>query len=182
MYSSVIGSDLKTGIPHWESKWIIENHLRNSGIAHTILRPSSFFENLLIPQVKSGIQKGKLSTPLNRHTRQHMISTEDIGRITAEIFCNAALHKDRVYTLTSEHIDFEEMENILTSVTGKPNKHQKLPSIITRIFLGKNLHTMFKWVDKHYEMLSKEVESQKFQYEDPLSFRSWALQHFGNKQ
>src|SRR5687768_13236617 len=41
VYSSVVGCDLQTGIPHWESKFRIENHLKSSGLNYTILRPSS---------------------------------------------------------------------------------------------------------------------------------------------
>jgi uncharacterized protein YbjT (DUF2867 family) len=66
VYSSVIGSDLNTGIPHWESKNKIEDHIRSSGMDHTILRPSSLYENLLIPQVKSRILKGKLVLPTKK--------------------------------------------------------------------------------------------------------------------
>ena len=60
LYSSVIGADLNTGIPHWESKFKIENHIKKINLPYTIIRPSSFFENFLIPQVKSQIVKGKL--------------------------------------------------------------------------------------------------------------------------
>ena len=40
VYSSVIGADLQTGIPHWESKYKIENHIRELGQPFTIIRPS----------------------------------------------------------------------------------------------------------------------------------------------
>ena len=60
LYSSVIGADVHTGIPHWESKFQIENHIKQIGLSYTIIRPASLFENLLIPQVKSRLLKGKL--------------------------------------------------------------------------------------------------------------------------
>ena len=59
LYSSVIGADLNTGIPHWESKFKIENHIKQINLPYTIIRPASLFENFLIPQVKSRIVKGK---------------------------------------------------------------------------------------------------------------------------
>jgi len=95
VYSSVIGSDAYTGIPHWESKFIIENHVRYLGLPYTILRPSSLYENFLIPQVKSRIQKGKLVTPVDKDTVQQFISAEDIGKITTEIFKNPFRMKEK---------------------------------------------------------------------------------------
>lgn len=45
VFSSVEGADRKTGIPHFDSKWAIEEYLRASGIQHTILRPVAFYDN-----------------------------------------------------------------------------------------------------------------------------------------
>ena len=45
LYSSVIGADANTGIPHWESKNKIENLLKQSGVHHTIIRPCYFIQN-----------------------------------------------------------------------------------------------------------------------------------------
>ena len=47
LYSSVIGADANTGIPHWESKCKIETHVKQTGLRYTILRPASLFENFL---------------------------------------------------------------------------------------------------------------------------------------
>ncbi|MBV9679873.1 MAG: NmrA/HSCARG family protein, partial [Acidobacteriaceae bacterium] len=47
VYSSVAGADASTGIPHFESKGKIEEHLRNSGLPYTIFRPVFFMENWL---------------------------------------------------------------------------------------------------------------------------------------
>ena len=49
--SSVAGADLKT---------IIETEIKALDVPHTILRPVSFFENLLQPAVKRRLLKGKL--------------------------------------------------------------------------------------------------------------------------
>jgi uncharacterized protein YbjT (DUF2867 family) len=39
VYSSVIGSDAHTGIPHWESKFVVENHVKSLGLPYTVIRP-----------------------------------------------------------------------------------------------------------------------------------------------
>jgi uncharacterized protein YbjT (DUF2867 family) len=45
VYSSVGSADEETGIPHFENKVKVEEHLRSSGLQHTIVRPVFFMEN-----------------------------------------------------------------------------------------------------------------------------------------
>jgi uncharacterized protein YbjT (DUF2867 family) len=45
VYTSVASADHKTGLPHFESKWQIEQHIARSGLVHTILRPAFFMQN-----------------------------------------------------------------------------------------------------------------------------------------
>ena len=81
VYASVLGADLNTGIPHFESKYEIEKHIKSSAINYTILRPASFYENYLFPQVAKGIKKGNFVSPLNKTCKQQMIGVDDIGKI-----------------------------------------------------------------------------------------------------
>lgn len=52
LYSSVAGANLNTGVPLMDSKMKIENHIKQTGLPFTIIRPTSLYENFLIPQVK----------------------------------------------------------------------------------------------------------------------------------
>lgn len=45
VYSSVGSADQNTGIPHFESKWQIEQYIHALGLPATILRPVAFMEN-----------------------------------------------------------------------------------------------------------------------------------------
>ena len=80
VYTSVAGAHMNTGIPHFDSKLVIEEHIKSIGIPYTILRPASLFENFLMPQVKSRVYKGKLVTPLAPATIQQMVASEDVGQ------------------------------------------------------------------------------------------------------
>src|SRR5229473_3096866 len=63
VYSSVGGAERNTGIPHWESKWEVEKHIRSLGLPATVIRPAAFMETYYIDQVEIGILKGKLADP-----------------------------------------------------------------------------------------------------------------------
>jgi uncharacterized protein YbjT (DUF2867 family) len=86
VYSSVGGADRNTGIPHFESKWAIENHLRSSKIPYTVLRPASFMENFSYPYNKKSILSGRLESTLGPETPLQMIAVDDIGGFAALAF------------------------------------------------------------------------------------------------
>ena len=62
VYSSVGAADQNTGIPHFDSKFEIEEHIRRKGLAYTIIRPVFFMENF--KQMREGIEAGTLAMPL----------------------------------------------------------------------------------------------------------------------
>ncbi len=45
VYTSVGGADRNSGVPHFETKWTVEQHIRQLGLPATILRPVWFMEN-----------------------------------------------------------------------------------------------------------------------------------------
>src|SRR6266852_9559849 len=57
VYSSVGGAERHTGIPHFESKRRVEEHLASLGLSTTFVRPVFFMENFaqyFAPQVEDG--------------------------------------------------------------------------------------------------------------------------------
>src|ERR1051326_994274 len=69
--SSVAAADGKTGIPHFESKFVIEEHLRSSGLKYTVFRPVFFMENWL--GMRQTIEEGTLALPLTADRKLQMI-------------------------------------------------------------------------------------------------------------
>ncbi len=84
VYSSVGNADRHTGIPHFETKWRIEQHLKEIGLPCTVLRPVAFMENFLGDRDLN--DRHVLRTPLSPGTRVEHIAVADIGRFAAEAF------------------------------------------------------------------------------------------------
>jgi uncharacterized protein YbjT (DUF2867 family) len=97
VYSSVGAADAHTGIPHFESKGRIEEHLRDAGLPYTIFRPVSFMENWL--GAKDQIDAGTLSLPLKPETRLQMIAVDDIGVFVAKSFEHSGHWNGKIYEL-----------------------------------------------------------------------------------
>ena len=178
VYSSVIGSDLDTGIPHWESKNKIEDHIKASGMSYTILRPSSLYENMLIPQVKSRILKGKLVLPTRRETVQQFISSEDVGKIAATVFSDPGKYDGLTMNLAAEQMNGDQLAAIFSKAMGREIKFQQLPMLITRLVMGRDLAKMFRWVNNNDACFVKDIQSFRDQFPVMLSLEEWIKIHF----
>jgi uncharacterized protein YbjT (DUF2867 family) len=178
LYSSAIGADLNTNVPHIESKFKIENHIKQIGLPFTIIRPTSLYENFLIPQVRKGILKGKLVQPINRDTIQQYVAVEDIGKAAAKIFQNSDLYFGRTIPLATEQLSTQEVADIFSHVLNKKIEYQKLPVLITRLFLGKDLYKMFKWINEKSSFQKEDLELTHKEFPNLVSLKSWIEMNF----
>lgn len=180
LYSSVAGADLNTGIPHFDSKYKIENHIRQLGLPFTIIRANSLFENFLIPEVSSRIRKGKLSSPINKNKTQQFISAIDIGKISADIFLNKDKYVGTTITIGSEEMDMQQVAKTFSDVLGKKISYQKFPLFIARFVMGKDLYKMFKWINENDAIFMKDIGSFKKENPDLTSLAHWIEINFGS--
>ena len=178
LYSSVFGAHLNTGVPHIESKLKIENHIKQNGLPFTIIRPTSLFENFLIPQVKKAILKGKLVQPINKNTVLQYVAAEDIGKAVAKIFKHSENYLGRTIPLATEQLSTQEVADKFSTVLNKKIEYEKLPVLITRLFLGKNLYKMFKWMDEKSYFKKEDVDLTKTEFSNLLSLESWIAKNF----
>ncbi len=82
VYSSVGSAHRKTGIPHFDCKWEIEEAVRRLQFpSYTILRPAWFMDNFDSPWFRPAlVEEGKLKIALNPDTVLQMNAVEDIGK------------------------------------------------------------------------------------------------------
>src|SRR6266446_4888892 len=59
IYSSVASANRATGIPHFDSKYAVEQHLQASRVPSTIVAPVSFMENVWQPWSLAGVYGGE---------------------------------------------------------------------------------------------------------------------------
>lgn len=178
LYSSVIASDLGTGVPHFESKGVIEKAIRSLDLPYTIMRPASFYENFLLPQVKGRILKGKFVSPLNRNTVQQMISAEDIGKIGAMIFMNPGKYISQTIPVANDEMSQAEIASTFSAALGTEVKYAKLPGLITRLAMGSDLSKMFSWVNKNEVRYVKDFDLFRNEFPGMTRLKDWIQPHF----
>lgn len=149
VYTSVGGAERKTGIPHWESKWEIENYIRGLGLPATIFRPAGFMENYYVDQVEIGILKGKLADGTRGDKPYQTIAADDIGAFVALAFERPAAFIGKELEIAGSELTNIEAAKVFSRVLGKPVKFQKLPLPLVRLILGKEFYAMFRWFNDY---------------------------------
>lgn len=84
VYTSVGAAERNTGIPHFDSKWEIEEYIRSLDLPATFLRPVYFMSNWL--RLKDAILDSRLPQPLSPETPLQQIAVDDIGAFAALAF------------------------------------------------------------------------------------------------
>jgi len=178
VYTSVYGADLNTGIPHFDSKYEIEKHIRSSKINYTILRPASFYENYLFPRVANSIKKGKFITPLNKTCKQQMISVDVIGKIAAQVISNPEKYSGRTLSIATDEIQIGNLPQLFSEAINRPVRYKKLPGFIVRLAMGNDLHKMFKYMNENEFSMIDNIQDVRDEFNIQVDFKYWVTQNF----
>jgi uncharacterized protein YbjT (DUF2867 family) len=147
VYTSVVSADRKTGLPHFESKWQIEQHIAQSGISHTILRPAFFMQNWF-NYMREPVLNGTVPLPLKPQTRLQQISTEDIGAFAVMAFQDPPRWSGRTIELAGEDLTLQRVAETLTRVLGRAVKYVQVPWDQFRQSAGEEMSKMYRWFDE----------------------------------
>ena len=178
VYASVLGADLNTSVPHFESKFELENYIKSKNLNYTILRPASFYENHLFPRVANDIKKGKYISPLNKLCKQQMIGIDDIGKITATIISNKEKYNNKTISIATDEWQIGEIPQVFSEAINKPVKYKKLPGFITRLAMGKDLSKMFKYMNQNDFCVINNIQEVRDEFNISGDFKSWINKNF----
>lgn len=145
VYTSVGSADKQTGVPHFDSKWRIEETVRDLTFpSHVILRPVFFMENLPAP---FSLQGSTLAWALGPGTKLQMIAVDDIGWFGARAFTHAAVLNRREIDLAGDVRTMPEAAEILTEALGRPIAFAQTPIEQVRQY-SKEMASMLEWFDR----------------------------------
>ncbi len=145
--SSVASAGRNSGLPHVGTKARIEGHLRELGLAGTILRPVYFMENFLSPWMVPAIQAGTLAIPLRPQTKLQMVAVKDIGEIAARAFERPKEEAGQAEELAGDARTMPEVASLLSTKVGGPVKFVHVPDDEARRTMGNEMATMYRSLD-----------------------------------
>lgn len=148
VYTSVGSAHRKTGIPHFDNKWRVEETVRGLRFpSYVILRPVFFMENFLTPWFKPGIDQGKLMMGTEPKTALQMIAVRDIGKFGLLAFERHAELNGHAIDLAGDVHTMPETAQILSKATDQTVTFQQVPIAEVRKF-SEDYALMLQWFDR----------------------------------
>ena len=129
VFSSVGGTERTAGlgITHFDSKAVIEDHLRKSGLDWTILRPVTFMENFVTRRYRKAIcKRGLLRFAFDLDHSFQMVAMEDLAVFAAKAFGGDPRIKGQATEIASDAFTMEEWAAALGKQLGRPVKYKMI--------------------------------------------------------
>lgn len=148
VYTSVGSAHRKTGIPHFENKWRVEETVRSLGFpSHVIIRPVWFMENFLGPWQKPAIDQGKLALAIKPSTPLQMIAVDDIGKYGRWAFDEPAKLNRREIDIAGDELTPAEIARVISQASGHPVEFAPPPIEEIRKS-SEDFAIMLEWFDR----------------------------------
>jgi uncharacterized protein YbjT (DUF2867 family) len=160
---------------HFMPKGKVEAHLRASGLAHAILRPVAFFENLDDATNWNPLKPGHIKFLTAAPTL--FISTFDLGKAAAACLRDQAAWNGKTLPCASWKGDLKETAAALQAVSGvKCSSSLAMPTFFRWLFLH-DLDQMCRYIEDGYPDGKVSIDEFKKVVPDALDAQGWFSHH-----
>jgi uncharacterized protein YbjT (DUF2867 family) len=125
VFSSVAGANQHSGVPHFESKAVIEAELAETGLPYTITAPTYFYDNALggMDRILAGI----LDLPLPPDRPLQQLARPDMGAFVAKVINDPKPYVGQRIELASDAVTPAQMAGLLSAALGRPVRLEYTP-------------------------------------------------------
>ncbi|NUQ98200.1 MAG: NmrA/HSCARG family protein [Streptomyces sp.] len=174
VFTSAAHADRGTGIPHYESKHLVEQHLHTAGVPWTVIAPAAFMDNYASGWTLDGLRDGTFAWPMPGDRPLTLIPASDIGAFAALILQRRDEFTSRRIDIASDERTPTQMAEILANAIGRQVAHQEVPiaHVKTR---SADLAAMFEY----FTTIGLDVDVAALRRDYPEvgwhSFNDWAV-------
>ena len=169
VYSSVGGAERDSGIPHFESKWRVEQHLGNTDLPVTVLRPVFFMDNFVKFMRPSG-EPLTITMGMQPDKPLQMIAVEDIGAFAALAFADPQRYVGQSVEIAGDELTLKQIAQTYSRVWGKPVESRSLPTGMLRQ-QDEEMGIMFEWFNT--DGYAADIPALREAYPALLTFEQW---------
>ena len=144
VYSSVGSADADTGLPHFESKWAVEQRIAELGLPATVIRPVFFMQNFAY-MMRDDIMDGQLTMPLREGVSLAIVDATDIGQAVVAALSDPDAFLGEVITLAGDDLTLEEFAAAFSDHLGHEVEPIHAGVEDYREMAGDELADMFQW-------------------------------------
>ncbi|WP_338748959.1 NmrA/HSCARG family protein [Janibacter alittae] len=174
VFSSVAGADQDSGVPHFESKAVIERELAVGDVPHTILGPTYFFDNALGGEDR--IRDGVLDLPLDPDRPLQQMARADLGHFAAAVLTAPESFVGQRIELASDRPTPTQMAQALGTALGRPVRHEQVD---LETIDNADMHAMWSFLrgpGYRVDLTALHAEHPEIGW---TSFADWAKQTMG---
>jgi uncharacterized protein YbjT (DUF2867 family) len=147
VYSSVGGADRRTGVPHFDSKWEIEEHLRGLGLPLSVVRPVFFMENFISYAMQRTDAGLAVTSGLAPTTRLQLVAVDDIGGVVAQLFKEPGRFIGAAMELAGDEQTMPDVARQMTTVLGEPVEYVRQPLETVRQY-SEDTARLYEWFER----------------------------------
>lgn len=147
IYSSVADANKKTGIPHFESKYLVEQHVERLGLPYTISAPVAFMENFVAPWSIGALSQGTHAFAVPAKRPLQLVALADIGAFVATLVERRERVFGKRFDFAGDELSGEDQAKILSQAIGRPINYQEIPIAVARQ-QSEDVALMFEWFDR----------------------------------
>lgn len=173
VFSSVADANKATGIPHFESKYRVEQAITALGVPHTIVAPVAFMENAVAPWGVEALRNGVYAFGLPAQRTNQLIAVADIGAFVAAVIERNASVFGKRFDIAGDELSGTEQAAILSRSIGRPVHYQEIPLAAARQQDPESA-IMFEWFDRVGYDVDIPALRQAFPEVRWHAFEAWA--------
>ena len=172
VYSSVGGAERQSGVPHFDTKWQVEEHLRALHLPLTIVRPVYFFENFRGwgLQPNEGGEGYTLAMPLSPQTTLQSVAVDDIGAFVAKAFAAPADFAGRAFELAGDELPLAGYAAAISADLGVPVGYFQVPWEAVKE-QSEDIYLMYRYFER--EGYQADIAALRTEYPGLHSFEQW---------
>ncbi|GAA0593890.1 NmrA/HSCARG family protein [Streptomyces crystallinus] len=132
VFTSAAHADRDTGVPHYESKRLIEQHLRAAGVPWTVIAPAAFMDNYAGGWTLDGLREATFAWPMPAHRPLTLIPAADIGAFAALVLQRRDEFAGRRIDIASDERTPAQLAEILAAALDLAVTHHEVPLAYVR--------------------------------------------------
>ena len=179
VFTSAANADRNTGIPHFDSKYRVEQHLATLGIAWTVIAPAAFMDQYAEEWTLQDLREGIFGRPMPADKPLALIPTADIGAFAALALTRPDEFIGRRIDIASDVRTGREIAAILGSACGREVRYQEFPIEYAERF-SPDLAAMFRY----FATVGMDIDIAQMRRDYPEigwhSLQDWATSRSSN--
>jgi uncharacterized protein YbjT (DUF2867 family) len=163
VFTSATNADRATGIPHFDSKFRIEQHLAAQHVPWTVIGPAAFMDQYAEPWHRSSYERGVLSVPLPPDKPLALIAAADIGAFAAHVLTHPTAFAGRRIDIASDELTGPQIAAVLGRALGRPLRYEEAPLAVAERY-SPDLAAMFRY----FGTVGMKVDVEALRHDYPM--------------